>query len=320
MKQATTFADTLEFQGVSTKREKIDLLQVNLGKKCNQSCSHCHVAAGPKRTEEMSLKTIERVLTLLRKSKDIKTVDITGGAPELNPNFRYLICKLKDQKVNIINRCNLTVLFEEGQETMAEFLAENNVTIIASLPCYTQENVERQRGQDTYSKSIKALKLLNQLEYGEEGSGKVLNLVYNPLDAYLPGDQSELEADYKRELLSEHGIVFNELYTITNMPINRFAHMLIKKGTYDDYCNLLKSAFNSRAAQEIMCKHQISIGWDGKIFDCDFNQALDITVASKKESIWAIEDFEEVTKSISYAQHCFGCTAGCGSSCQGKLA
>lgn len=319
LRQGDTFLQTLEQRGLGVSRNRIDLLQLNISRKCNQSCVHCHVNAGPARTEMMSRNTMDRILEMLKHNKEIKTVDITGGAPELNPNFKYLIQRLKEAEVQIIDRCNLTVLFEEGQETTAEFLAEYKVTIIASLPCYTEENVDAQRGRDIYNKSILALKRLNELGYGKEDSGRVLNLVYNPLGAYLPSNQKQLELEYKQILFEEHGIVFHQLFTITNMPINRFAHMLIKDGKFEEYYNLLSSSFNEKASERIMCKHQLSLRWDGKIFDCDFNQALDIPVRSEKNTIWAIEDFQEVSKKITYARHCYGCTAGCGSSCQGKL-
>ncbi|MHB8128017.1 MAG: arsenosugar biosynthesis radical SAM (seleno)protein ArsS [Mobilitalea sp.] len=314
-----TFTDKLKHHGINTNRRKIELLQLNITKKCNQSCIHCHVNAGPAKTEEMSLTTINRILDLLASNKSIKTVDITGGAPELNSNFRYLISRLSAQKVNIIDRCNLTVLLEKGQEDTAEFLADNRVIIVASLPCYLEENVDFQRGNDVYNKSIQVLKYLNQLGYGKEGSGLLLNLVYNPLGEYLPGNQSELEADYKQILYKAHGIVFNQLFTITNMPINRYENLLKRKGKYVEYNNLLYSAFNERTAENIMCKKQVSIGWDGKLYDCDFNQAIGIAIYSDKNSIWKIEDFAEIGNIITYDSHCYGCTGGFGSSCQGKL-
>lgn len=314
-----TFAERLKQQGINSNRSKIEQLQLNITKKCNQSCIHCHVNAGPAKTEEMSLATINRILDLLRNNKNIKTVDITGGAPELNSNFRYLVSRLSELKVNIIDRCNLTVLLEKGQEGTAEFLAEHKVTIVASLPCYLEENVDYQRGHEIYRKSIHILKHLNNLGYGKEGSGLILNLVYNPLGEYLPGDQKELEADYKQVLYAEHGIVFNQLYTITNMPINRYSNLLKREGKYEDYINLLYSSFNEKAAEKIMCKKQVSIAWDGKLYDCDFNQALGIPISSDKNSIWDIEDFVEINKTITYDSHCYGCTAGFGSSCQGKL-
>lgn len=315
----TNFSDFLKQQGIDSQRNNVNILQLNIGRKCNQSCIHCHVNASPARTEEMSIETIDRILTLLSHSMNIKTVDITGGAPELNPAFRYLITKLKELEVNIIDRCNLTILLEKGQETTADFLAENKVTIIASLPCYTEENVDKQRGKSVYSKSIEALKLLNKYGYGVPDSGRVINLAYNPLGNFLPGNQAELEASYKENLWQKHGIIFNHLYTLTNMPINRYADLLIKEGAWDDYNLLLYSNFNPQAAQKIMCRQQLSINWDGKIYDCDFNQALDIPVCSSNNDIWKINDFDEVGSDITYAEHCFGCTAGSGSSCQGEL-
>lgn len=313
------FSDFLKQQGIDRQRGNVNLLQLNIGRKCNQSCIHCHVNASPARTEEMSIETIDRILTLLSHNKNIKTVDITGGAPELNPAFRYLITKLKELEVDIIDRCNLTILLEKGQETTADFLAENKVTIIASLPCYTEENVDKQRGKSVYLKSIEALKLLNKYGYGVPDSGRVINLAYNPLGSFLPGNQTELEASYKENLWQKHGIIFNHLYTLTNMPINRFADMLIKEGAWDDYNLLLCSNFNPQAAEKIMCKQQLSIDWNGRIYDCDFNQALNIPVCSSKNDIWKIHDFDEVGSDITYAEHCFGCTAGSGSSCQGEL-
>lgn len=317
--QNLTFTETLVHHDINTNRGKIELLQLNITKKCNQSCIHCHVNAGPTKTEEMSLSTINRILDLLASNKSIKTVDITGGAPELNPNFRYLISRLSKLKVKIIDRCNLTVLLEKGQEDTAEFLADKKVIIVASLPCYLEENVDFQRGNNIYHKSIEVLKHLNQLGYGKEGSGLILNLVYNPIGEYLPGNQSELEEDYKKALYQAHKIVFNQLFTITNMPINKYENLLKREGKYDEYNNLLYTSFNKSAAEKIMCKKQVSIGWDGTIFDCDFNQAIGFPINSDKNSIWKIEDFTEIGKIITYDSHCYGCTAGFGSSCQGKL-
>lgn len=318
--QTKTFLQTLKEHGMNEKRNQIELLQLNITKKCNQSCIHCHVNAGPARTEEMSLLTINHILDLLKGKHRIKTVDITGGAPELNTNFKYLVKRLSQLKLNIIDRCNLTVLLEKDQEDTAKFLADNNVTIIASLPCYTEKNVDFQRGNHIFTKSIRVLKHLNTLGYGKEGSGLILNLVYNPLGAYLPGDQKKLEADYKKVLKEKYGIAFNHLYTITNMPINRFTDMLKQEGKYEDYCNLLYASFNEKAADKIMCRKQISIGWDGKLYDCDFNQAMQIPISSEKNSIWDIEDFAEISNTITYKSYCYGCTAGSGSSCQGELA
>lgn len=315
-----TFDQTLKKYKVNSERNLINTLQLNIGKKCNQSCTHCHVNAGPGRTEEMTKETIDRIIGLLKLSKNIKTVDITGGAPELNKNFPYLIEELHKLNINIIDRCNLSVLFEKGQENTISLITNYKVNIIASLPCYLEENVNSQRGNDIYRKSILALKLLNKAGYGQEGSGLTLNLVYNPLGAYLPGEQKALEADYKRVLKAEQGIIFNNLLTITNMPINRFANTLIKNNEYKNYYDLLFDSFNSKAAEKVMCKNQLSISWNGEIFDCDFNQALDIPLKSGRKTIFDINNFNDVSKEISFENHCYGCTAGNGSSCQGKLA
>jgi len=314
------FDKTLIQYKVNTNRNRIHTLQLNIGKKCNQACAHCHVNAGPSRTEEMTKETIDRIIGLLKASEGITTVDITGGAPELNKNFTYLITELHKLNMNIIDRCNLSVLFEKGQEETASLLAKNKVTISASLPCYTEENVDSQRGKNIYNKSILALKLLNKLGYGQERSDLILNLVYNPLGAYLPVDQEELEADYKRILKAQHGIVFHHLLTITNMPINRFADSLIHNNQFDDYYYLLFTTFNPKTAENVMCKNQLSISWNGELFDCDFNQALNIPISIGRKTVWDIDNFNDICKKISFAKHCYGCTAGNGSSCQGKLA
>lgn len=318
-KKFEAFDKKLINYNLDIKRTAINLLQLNIGKKCNQACTHCHVGAGPTRTEEMTLENINRILYLLKLSDNISTVDITGGAPELNENFEYLITKLRELNLNVIDRCNLSVLFEEGQENTAVLLAKNNVTIIASLPCYEEVNVDAQRGRNTYNKSILALKLLNKLGYGQGKNDLILNLVYNPGGAYLPIEQKELELNYKEILKQQHGIVFNKLYAITNMPINRFADSLIQNNEYDAYCTLLYNSFNPKTAEYLMCKDQLSIAWNGEIFDCDFNQALNIPIIGRK-TIWDIDNFKDVCEKISFANHCYACTAGFGSSCQGKLA
>lgn len=320
LNQIEEFDKTLKKYNVNVNRNLINTLQLNIGKKCNQACVHCHVNAGPTRTEEMTRETIDRIIELLKLSDNISTIDITGGAPELNENFGYLIVELHKLNKNVIDRCNLSVLFEKGQENTATLLAENKVTIIASLPCYTEENVDSQRGQNTYNKSILALTLLNKLGYGQEESGLILNLVFNPLGTSLPPKQNELELDYKKILKTQHGIVFNNLFTITNMPINRFAKTLIQNGEYNDYYNLLFNSFNYKAAENVMCKNQLSISWNGEIFDCDFNQALNIPISGDKKTIWDVDNFNDACKKISFKNHCYGCTAGNGSSCKGKLA
>jgi radical SAM/Cys-rich protein len=314
-----SFESNLEKRGlpVLTKAE-ITTVQVNVGKICNQACQHCHVEAGPKRTESMSSRTAERVLSLLKSSSGVNTVDITGGAPELNPNFRRLVEESRAQGLHVIDRCNLTILLEPGFEDLAVFLAANRVEVTASLPCYTRDNVDAQRGRGVFDKSIEALQLLNQLGYGIHPS-LPLNLVYNPLGASLPPPQDALEADYKQRLQENFGIQFNHLFTITNMPIRRFADFLMRTGQQETYMNLLFDRFNPATLEHLMCRSLVSIGWDGQIYDCDFNQMLDMPV-SNPVTVWDIASFDATTfKAIATAHHCFGCTAGAGSSCAGAL-
>ena len=312
------FNNTLKEHGLIIKRETLKTLQINMGKLCNQVCKHCHVEAGPKRTEVMTKKTIERILGLLEQSPQIDTVDITGGAPELNPNFRYLVQELNYMAKKIINRCNLTILQEKGQEDTPLFLRDNNVIIYSSLPCYTKDNVDKQRGDDVFIKSIASLKSLNSLGYGIDGSGLILKLIYNPMGPYLPPDQKTLEKDYKVEL-EKLGVDFNQLLTITNMPIKRFAKQLIKQSEFENYHNLLLNNFNPVSANKVMCREMLSISWDGKIYDCDFNQMLDIFAPWENNNIWDINKFENNSNNIAFSNHCFGCTAGAGSSCGGSL-
>jgi radical SAM/Cys-rich protein len=267
----------------------------------------------------MPADVAERILTLLAATPSIQTVDITGGAPELNANFGALVSEARRMGKHVIDRCNLTVLFEAGQETLHEFLAANHVEITASLPCYTESNVDQQRGKGAFEKSIRALRLLNEIGYGQQGSGLVLNLVYNPLGASLPPPQDKLEADYKIQLRDNFEIEFDRLFTITNMPIKRFAEFLLREGKHDSYMSLLANHFNPATVESLMCRDLVSIGWDGKIYDCDFNQMLDLETPSGK-SIWDIESFAELAnRSVATASHCFGCTAGAGSSCGGSL-
>lgn len=313
------FSSTLNRYGIALERNQIELLQLNITKRCNQACIHCHIDANPSRKEEMSLETMDKILQLLENDYRIKTIDITGGAPELNPNFRYLVDNLRSMNKTVIDRCNLTVLCEKGQGDTAEFLAENNVSIFASLPCYLQQNVDDQRGEGVFHKSIRALINLNRLGYGKNDPSLALNLIHNPIEAVLPGNQKELEGAYKFVLEKEYGITFNRLYVITNMPINRYFDSINSKNGYRQYMELLTSNFNPNVASKIMCKNQISVGWDGKLYDCDFNQALGIQIHSEKASVYDIDSFSEISKTINYVDHCFGCTAGCGSSCQGEL-
>ena len=322
--KVVSFEETLRKNKMELTRKTLEVFQVNVGKLCNQACLHCHVEAGPKRTEIMDKRTVDRVLELLSTTPSIHTVDITGGAPELNPHFRYFVSELRGMKreepIAIIDRCNLTALFEKGQETTAQFLCDERVQVVASLPCYSKENVDKQRGNGVFDKSIRALKLLNELGYGKSNSGLQLHLVYNPLGAFLPPEQMELEKDYKEELKNLFGIEFNRLYTITNMPIKRFLRDLERAGKLQEYMDLLVSSFNTHAALGVMCRSLVSVGWDGQLYDCDFNQMLEIPLAWKKRTIWDIERLDELTReSIALGNHCYGCTAGAGSSCGGAL-
>jgi len=314
------FEGTLRRHGLAQlMRGQVTTLQINVGKLCNQACHHCHVEAGPKRTEIMLPEVANRVLSLLAASPSIETVDITGGAPELNPNFLPLVLQSRALGRRVIDRCNLTVLFEPGQEDLARFLAANQVEITASLPCYTADNVDKQRGKGVFDKSIRALRLLNELGYGNPDSELLLNLVYNPLGTSLPPAQDKLEADYKEQLNKHFGIQFNQLFTITNMPIKRFAELLIREGRQNQYMSLLVNHFNPAAVEHLMCRSLVSVGWDGKLYDCDFNQMLDIETPGQR-TIWDIKSFSEFgNTAIATGGHCFGCTAGAGSSCGGSL-
>ena len=317
---AADFQGTLRQHGLGDlRRREVTTLQINVGKLCNQACHHCHVEAGPKRTEIMPANVAERIMTLLGATPSIHTVDITGGAPELNANFRWLVSESRRMGKQVIDRCNLTVLFEPKQETLAEFLADNQVEITASLPCYTESNVDQQRGKGAFEKSIRALRLLNGIGYGRKVSGLTLNLVYNPLGASLPPPQDKLESDYKKQLRENFAIEFDRLFTITNMPIKRFAEFLLREGKHEAYMALLTNHFNPATVDGLMCRDLVSIGWDGRIYDCDFNQMLDLETPGGK-TVWEIESFTELAeKSIATGSHCFGCTAGAGSSCGGSL-
>lgn len=314
------FDATLTRHGLSRiRRSEIVTLQVNVGKLCNQACHHCHVEAGPKRTEIMPADIADKVLHLLAESSSIQIVDITGGAPELNANFRRLVQASRALGRHVIDRCNLTVLLETGQEDLPEFLAANQVEVTASLPCYTAENVDKQRGKGVFDKSILALQRLNRLGYGMPDSGLVLNLVYNPLGAFLPSPQEKLEIDYKKQLRDHFGIEFHRVFTLTNMPIKRFAGFLLQNGQVESYMSLLVNHFNPATVGHLMCRTLVSVGYDGKLYDCDFNQMLDLETRSRK-TIWDIQNFSELTGyDIATGSHCFGCTAGAGSSCGGSL-
>ena len=303
------------------RRRALETLQVNLGYKCNQTCLHCHVNAGPNRTEMMDGGTVDQVLAVLQQ-RSVQTLDLTGGAPELNSHFRRLVMSARALGVRVIDRCNLTILFEEGQKDLADFLAANQVEVVASMPCYSVERVDRQRGEGTFDKSIAALRILNALGYGVEGSGLVLNLVYNPQGAVLPPEQTALQADYKRELAAHFGITFNQLFVLANMPIQRFGSTLISKGAFQPYLNVLKAAFKPENLDTVMCKSMVSVDWQGYLFDCDFNQMLALPMAVPGKTRPHVTDLlagDHSSGVIRIADHCYGCTAGQGSSCGGAL-
>ena len=321
VKASISFSSKLGLVGLNDRRRPLKVVQVNVGKLCNQACLHCHVEAGPKRTEVMPPEVADRVITLLRASRGIETFDITGGAPELNGSFRSLVIAARELDLEVIDRCNLTVLSEPGQDDLAEFLALNGVRIIASLPCYSEANVEKQRGGGVFQRSIDGLKRLNELGYGKAGSGLTLDLVYNPVGPTLPPAQAALEADYKKQLGTNFGIEFNQLFTITNMPIKRFLHQLEREGRLERYMELLVESFNPHAAAEVMCRDLISISWDGALYDCDFNQMVELKLRGEGCTVWDIESFDRVSEiGIAFADHCYACTAGAGSSCTGSLA
>ncbi len=301
-------------------RAQVQTLQVNLGKRCNMTCQHCHVEAGPNRTEMMSGQVAARVIELLERNPDIDTVDFTGGAPELNPHFRWLVSESRKLGRRVIDRCNLTVFFEPAQSDTPAFLAAHDVEVVASLPCYGAANVEKQRGKGAFDKSIQALLLLNQLGYGKPESRLRLNLVYNPVGPSLPPAQHTLQATYKEELSRLFGIAFNDLLTITNLPINRFAGVLRAAGTLSVYKHLLVDRFNPATVPELMCRSMVSVGWDGQLYDCDFNQMLELPLGAGARTVWNIESLAEFDEAcIATGGHCFGCTAGAGSSCAGAL-
>ncbi len=314
------FAARLAQNNLVLRRTRPEILQVNVGKLCNLTCVHCHVNAGPKRKEIMTRETVDRIIDWLAKS-DIPIVDLTGGAPEMIPDFRYVVQRVRALQPprKIIDRCNLTILLEPGYEGLAEFLAKHKVEIIASMPCYTPDNVNAQRGEGVFDGSIAALQLLNSLGYGIDPE-LPLHLVYNPVGAFLPGPQADLEADYKRELKKHFGIVFNKLYTITNLPIARFASYLRHNNKLDEYMELLMSAFNPATIDGLMCRNTISVGWRGEVYDCDFNQQLDMQwLNGRPMFLWNVDPNKIDNREIMTGDHCFGCTAGAGSSCGGAL-
>ncbi|WDQ18869.1 arsenosugar biosynthesis radical SAM (seleno)protein ArsS [Rhodopirellula sp. P2] len=312
-----TFASRLE--GGKLWRNQLNQLQINLGKLCNQTCTHCHVDAGPtKKRENMDDRTADRLLELVASCPAITTVDLTGGAPEMNPNFRRLAETFRAAGLRVIDRCNLTILSEPGYEWVADFLAANEIDVVASLPCYLEDNVDGQRGGGVFGRSIDGLLRLNELGYRRDSDTHRLDLVYNPTGPSLPPDQAQLEADYRRELSARYGIEFGNLLTITNIPIRRYAQYLQKRGWLDDYLRLLSENFNAKATDEVMCRSLVSVSWDGQIYDCDFNQMIDLSQCPR--TVWSIESLDElVDQPIALADHCYGCTAGAGSGCGGAL-
>ncbi len=303
-------------------RRRLETLQVNVGYACNQTCLHCHVNAGPTRTEAMTRETADQVLEYLAAS-GATTLDLTGGAPELNPHFRHLVRQARALGARVIDRCNLTILFEPGHEDLAGFLADQGVDIVASLPCYTPELVDRQRGKGVYELSVAAIRRLNELGYGREGSGLTLDLVYNPQGPSLPPPQRKLEADYKRILGDQHGIVFNQLYTLANMPIQRFGSTLVTKGQFNDYMKLLRSTHSDANLESVMCRSLVSIDYLGYVYDCDFNQMLGLQLRVSGKARTHLKDLigrDLEGNAIVVRDHCYGCTAGQGSSCGGALA
>jgi radical SAM/Cys-rich protein len=304
------------------QRSQLEVLQVNLGYLCNQTCQHCHVNAGSNRTELMSRSSIDDLLNIL-KSPTIHTLDLTGGAPEMNPLFKELVLKAKSLGKKVIDRCNLTILSEPGYEDISEFLANNRVEVVASLPCYLEQNVDGQRGKGVFQKSVQGLHILNQIGYAQKDSGLILNLVYNPTGPYLPPGQQQLEQQYKKFLSETFDIQFNNLYTITNMPIARFGSSLISQGKFEEYMNLLKDSMNLHNLNAVMCKNQLSVDWQGYVYDCDFNQMLNLNLTNpatrERLHIRDLFTIDTETLDIIVADHCFGCVAGAGSSCGGAL-
>lgn len=315
-----SFAGSLNAHGLGPlRRDRLRELQINVGRQCNQACHHCHVDAGPKRAEIMTWDTMGKILGWA-KGAGITTVDITGGAPEVNPHFRRFVDEFLALGAQITARCNLTVLLESGQEDLASWYARRKIRLVCSLPCYTQKNVDAQRGDGVFDKSIEALKQLNASGYGHDEE-RVLDLVYNPGGAFLPGAQEKLEADYRKRLHEDFGIVFSRFMTITNLPINRFAHFLERTGQHEKYMQLLEESFNPATVPGLMCRHLVSVDWLGRLYDCDFNQMLDLPLGDRPHRyLWDIDVKQLTGTPIAVDTHCFGCTAGAGSSCGGALA
>ncbi len=316
----TKFTDVLRENGLERLRAtSIDVLQINVGKLCNQTCHHCHVDAGPDRRESMTRDVAEAIIDVLAQT-DIRTLDITGRAPEMNPHFRWLVQEARRLGRRVIDRCNLTILMAPGFTDLPEFLAEHQVEVVASLPCYLEKNCDAQRGDGVFRQSIEAIRHLNSLGYGHDGSKRTLTLVYNPIGPSLPPQQDHLEADYRRELRVRYDVVFSQLFTITNMPISRFLDELLTSGKYDEYMQQLINRFNPAAVESVMCRTTLSVDWQGRLFDCDFNQMLDMQLGPTLPQDIRQFDAQKLTeRAIRTARHCFGCTAGAGSSCQGAL-
>jgi len=315
------FTQRIHLSGKDFNRRGVDVLQVNMGKYCNLACIHCHVESGPNRTELMSRETVDAVLRFLGRT-NIPTVDITGGAPELNPTFDYLVASVVGLGRHVMDRCNLTVIFEPGKDYLPQFFKRHRVELVCSLPCYSEENVDRQRGKGTFELSIRALKIFNKLGYGQSESGLVLNLAYNPVGPHLPPPQDKLEQDYKRILKEQFGIIFNRLYCLSNMPITRYQTHLKLRGEYEQYMELLESSFNASTLDQVMCRNLISVGWEGTIYDCDFNQMLDLPIRDAEGkalniSTLSVDQVQHLP--ITVGNHCYACTAGSGSSCGGAL-
>jgi radical SAM/Cys-rich protein len=317
------FSEKLDQLGLLPLRPtQPEIFQVNVGKMCNQVCKHCHVDAGPDRKEIMTRETMELCLSVLRENTNFTTIDLTGGAPELNPDFRWFVMEIKKMNRHIIVRCNLTIILANKRfNDLPDFFKENSIEVVSSLPSYTQDRTDRQRGDGVFQDSIQALKMLNSVGYGVNGSGLVLNLVYNPAGAFLPPSQTALEQEYKEALLRDFSIQFNNLYVITNMPISRYLDYLLVSGNYVSYMEKLVNAFNPVAAKSVMCRNTLSISWDGYLYDCDFNQMLDLKLSCGQAQHLSTYQSEAVNnRSIVINQHCYGCTAGSGSSCGGAVA
>jgi radical SAM/Cys-rich protein len=315
------FSEKIRQLGAPLTRRGVDALQVNLGRYCNLACIHCHVESGPTRTEMMSRETVDAVLAFLARSS-IPALDLTGGAPELHPDFDYLVESARAIGRHVMDRCNLTVIFEPGKNSLPEFFKRHQVELICSLPCYSEENVDRQRGKGTFELSIRALQRLNELGYGQPDSDLLLNLVYNPVGPHLPPPQEQLEQEYKQKLSAEFGIVFNHLFCLTNMPITRYAKHLRLRNEYDRYKDLLEKNFNAATLDHLMCRNLISIGWDGSVYDCDFNQMLDLALtdtAGQNMNVASLTFETVATRRITIDDHCYACSAGSGSSCGGAL-